>query len=333
MTRADLTGYAALFGESLTAKVDLLGRLLGDSHYPSLGQYKERLLADAIRDFLPRTVEVGTGFVMFPHADTDPPGGGESHDPLNQSAFSMSPQCDILIYDVAKHPAIFRDRDFVIIRPEAVRAVIEVKGSLSRREVSSALISFHDFAVKWRTTQLFYREMYVPLTPKPPLIVMAWSISTDAAGRPRITPAAVCRMIARFYADNVSLDEIDGYPLLQQFLIHNEAQIIGSVQVDQAAQGFVDHYGWSAWDGCFIRASRDGGLIRDKDRTIAQLLALLHIVIAEEDFNRFFSYQDEVRNQTAIPYRYATMARAWSNLDVGTIRRINARTVSPREPS
>lgn len=127
MTHADLTGYAALFGESLTSKVDLLGRLLGDSHYPSLGQYKERLLADAIRGFLPRTVEVGTGFVMFPHADMNPPAGGQFYDPLNHSAFSMSRQCDILIYDVAKYPAVFRDRDFIVIRPEAVRAVIEVK--------------------------------------------------------------------------------------------------------------------------------------------------------------------------------------------------------------
>jgi hypothetical protein len=328
MTRTDLTGYAALFGESLTSKVNLLGRLLGDSHYPSLGQYKERLLADAIRGFLPRTVEVGTGFVMFPHADMDPPGEGQFYDPLNQSAFSMSRQCDILIYDVAKYPAIFRDRDFVVIRPEAVRAVIEVKGSLSRREVSSVLASFHDFAIKWRTTQLFYREQYVSLTPKPPLIVMAWSISTDTAGRLRITPAAACRMIARFYAEHVNLDEVDGYPFLQQLLIHNEAQIIGSLQVEQTPQGFIDHYGWSTWDGCFIRITRGGNLIRDKDRTIAQLLAALHIAVAEEDFNRFFSYQDEVRNQSIIPYRYATSSRAWSNLDVEVGRRINARTVT-----
>jgi hypothetical protein len=242
MTRTDLTGYAALFGDSLSSKVDLLGRLLGDSHYPSLGQYKERLLADAIRGFLPRTVEVGTGFVMFPHVDMDPPGGGQFHDPLNRSAFSMSRQCDILIHDVAKYPAIFRDRDFVVIRPEAVRAVIEVKGSLSRREVLSALTSFHDFAVKWRTTQLFYREQGVPRTSKPPLIVMAWGISTDAAGRLRITPAAACKIIAGYYAKNVNLDEVDGYPFLQQLLIHNEAEIIGGPQVEKTSRGFDTHY-------------------------------------------------------------------------------------------
>jgi hypothetical protein len=50
MSRTDLTltGYAALFGESISSKADLLDRLIGDAHYLSLGQYKERLLADAI---------------------------------------------------------------------------------------------------------------------------------------------------------------------------------------------------------------------------------------------------------------------------------------------
>jgi hypothetical protein len=330
MTRSDLTGYAALFGESLTSKVDLLGRLIGDSHYPSLGQYKERLLADAIRGFLPRTVEVGTGFVMFPHADMDPPAGGQFHDPLNNSAFAMSRQCDILIYDVAKYPAIFRDRDFVVIRPEAVRAVIEVKGSLSRREVLSAVRSFHDFALKWRTTQLFYREQFVPLTPKPPLIVMAWSISNDAASRLTITPAGVCKMIAKFYAENVDLDDVDAYPFLRQFLIHNEAEIFGSVQVVKTSRGYADHYGWSAWDGRFIRVAKDGSLERGQDRTIAQLLAVLHMAVAEEDFNRFFSYQEEIKDKNIVAYKYSTSVRAWSDLDVEAIKRINSSTVNRR---
>jgi hypothetical protein len=74
MKRTDLTGYAALLGEGLSSKVGLLERILRDVHYPSLGQYKERVLADTIKDFLPRTVEVGTGFVIFPHADQAPPG-------------------------------------------------------------------------------------------------------------------------------------------------------------------------------------------------------------------------------------------------------------------
>lgn len=328
MTSADLTGYAALFGESLTSKVDLLERLIGNSHYPSLGQYKERLLADAIRDFLPRTVEVGTGFVMFPHADNSPPAEGRFHDPLNRSAFATSRQCDILIHDVVKYPVIFRDRDFVVVRPEAVKAVIEVKGSLNRREISKTLASFHDFASKWRTTQLFYRDQHVPLTPKPLLAVMAWGIPSDTAGRLKVTPAAACKMIAGFYSSHVNLAQADGYPFLQQLLIHNEAEIIASLQVEQTLEGYTDHYGWSAWDGCFTRVSKDGALVRDKDRTIASLLAALHMTVTGmEDFNRFFSYQDEVKSSYRVPYKYRASEIAWSDLEADMVKKINARKV------
>jgi hypothetical protein len=38
MPGIDLTGYAALLGESLSSRVELLDRLLGDAHYPSLGR-------------------------------------------------------------------------------------------------------------------------------------------------------------------------------------------------------------------------------------------------------------------------------------------------------
>jgi hypothetical protein len=321
MSRTDLTGYAALFGESLSSKVDLLERLIGDVHYPSLGLYKERLLADAIRGFLPRTVEVGTGFVMFPHADVNPPGGVQFHDPLNQSAYSMSRQCDILVYDVARYPAVFRDGEFVVIRPEAVRAVIEVKGSLSIQQTREALSSFHDFAVKWRETQLFYRKQYVPVTPRPPLIVMAWSIARDAAGRHKTTPSAVCKAIAKFYAENVQLSEVDGYPFLEQLLIHNEAQIIGSVQVTPKGEGLANHFGWSCWDGRFARF-QNGSVIRGQDRTIASLLASLHWAIAEEDFNRFFSNLDEVKDQSALSYEYSCSSRAWSDLCESDFQRI-----------
>lgn len=318
----DLTGYAALFGESLSSKVDLLGRLIGGAHYPSLGQYKERLLADAIRGFLPRTVEVGTGFVMFPHADTNPPGGTEFHDPLNQSTYSISRQCDVLVYDNVRYPTIFRDGDFVVIRPEAVRAVIEVKGSLTKRATLDALNSFHDFGTKWRRTQLFYQEQHVPLTRAPGLFVMAWGIATNKVGRPQTTPSAIRETIAKFYADNVKMADVDGYPFLRQLLIHNEAQIIAAFRIEQAGQGYTDHFGWASLDGRFIRISRDGTLSRDRDRTIAALLAALHLTIAEEDFNRFFSYQDEVRNRNAVPYRYAGMSLAWSDLNSSESRRI-----------
>lgn len=322
MARTDLTGYAALLGESLSSRVGLLEKLLRNAHYPSLGQYKERLLADTIRGFLPRTVEVGTGFVMFPHEDPNPPGGPDLYDPLNQSAYSVSRQCDILIYDVARFPPVFRDGEFVVVRPEAVRAVIEVKGSLSIKETQTLLESFHDFAGKWRKTQLFYLKHHQPTAPAPGLFAMAWQIQRRANGQPTTTPTRVRETVADFYATHVQESEADGYPFLSKVLIHNEAEIGSVFGLDKVDGKFLHRFGWHSADGRFARVGPDGKLFRDKDRTVASLLASLHWEVGREHFNRFFSYTDEVKDRRSLHYEHEGISWAWSNLPEG--KRFNA---------
>ena len=65
--QGDLAGFTALLGEQFGAKVNMLAQLLGDAHHPSLGAYKERILADAIASSLPKRYRIGTGFVLFPY--------------------------------------------------------------------------------------------------------------------------------------------------------------------------------------------------------------------------------------------------------------------------
>lgn len=84
--------------------------------------------------------------------------GPKWFDPLNMSAHVLSKQCDILVYDASSFPVIFRDEDFVVPRPESVKAVIEVKDSLSKKEVASCLEGILDFGKKWRECQLFYKN-------------------------------------------------------------------------------------------------------------------------------------------------------------------------------
>lgn len=318
MQRSDLTGYAALLGESLASRVGLLERLLQSAHFPSLGRYKERLLANMIRDFLPQSVEVGTGFVMFPHANPDPPGGADLHDPLNQSAYSISRQCDILVYDVAAIPPVFKDGEFVVVRPEAVRAVIEVKGSLATKEVKDLLRAFHDFAVKWRTTQLFYIAHHQATTPAPALFALAWQIAKRPDGRPTTNPTRVRELLASFYAETVNECEADGYPFLNMLVVHNECEISAVHGMDTIGGRYVHRFGWYSRDGCFVRVGKDGALYRDKDRTIASLLAALHWACGREHFNRFFSYADEIKHhRVALPYAHDGTSWAWSNLPEG----------------
>lgn len=295
MSQPDLAGFAALFGDSLTSRVALLERLLQKAHYPSIGAYKERLLATAIADYLPRSVEVGSGFVLFPEESVDPArAASDFFDPMNQSGYSVSKQCDVLIYDVAQTPPIFRDGNFVVVRPEAVRAVIEVKGALTTQATKEALESLDDFAKKWQATQRFYRSHSQRNTSKPGLFVLAWDYQRDGQERPRTNPAKLRSTIAEFYRNRVDVEDAEGYPFLLKLLVHRQCEI-GTVfgTGDRAKNGTA--FGMLSHDGRFYRLGDDGKPSRDRDRTIASLLASLHILVAEDNFNRFFSYTDEIR--------------------------------------
>ena len=319
-SRSDLTGYAALLGESFSTRIELLERVIRGSHYPSLGRYKERLLSQLIRDYIPSQFEVGTGFVLFPHEDSSPPGGPEYHDPLNQSAFAVSRQCDILVFDSTTVPPVFRDDDFVVVRPEAVSAVIEVKGSLTLPETTSILDSFTDFARKWRTTQLFYKSHHQKLTPAPQLFAMAWSIQTRSNGRPVTNPTRVRDRIAEYYKSNVRHDELRGFPLLSHLFIYNECDIFRMLWVDEVNGESRFREGWASGDGRFVRFA-DGEPYRDKDRTIATLLAALHYATGQDSFNRFFSYADETRDTELVPYAhtgFSTWLEAVGDEDIPT---------------
>jgi hypothetical protein len=328
MDRSDLTGFAALLGESVSARVDLLERLLRGAHYPSLGHYKERLLADTIRGFLPRSIEVGTGFVLFPHAD-DAPAAGELHDPLNQSAYSVSKQCDILIYDIASFPPIFRDREFVVVRPEAVRAVIEVKGAISIPQTRTALASFHDFATKWRRTQQFYDEHSQRMTPVPGMHVMAWDFQRRKDGGAVASPTRIADAIVDFYSQNVAIESADGYPFLTQLLIYNECEISAVHGIEDIEAG-IFHFGWHIRDGRFVRINESGEPYRDRDRTIASLLASLHWNIGQDNFNRFFSYTDEISGRDVLDYRFAATKWAYTGLGTHEARQLTEKL--PRRP-
>jgi len=314
----------------------MLERLLRSAHYPSLGQYKERLLADTIRGFLPASVDVGTGFVIFPHADATPV-APDHFDPLNQSAYSVSRQCDILVYDRGRFPPIFRDGDFAVVRPESVRAMIEVKGSLSVPATRKALESFDDFGRKWRTTQLFYREHHQAMTPKPGLYLMAWDFQRRTDGHAVTNPTRVAGEIAAFYRDNVSINDADGYPYLRKLLVHNECEVTaihGLGNEDEVRDTAVEpkvQFGWTIQDGRFVRADPDGALHRDRDRTIASLLASLHWDVGQDDFNRFFSYTDEVRGNNLTNYPHNGAHWAYTGLVSGQARQLTSHT--PRKSS
>jgi Domain of unknown function (DUF6602) len=96
-------------------------KLLGSSYNYQSGIFRESLLKTFLLQILPKSLAVDTGFVY----------GFEQ--------LPNSKQIDILIWDESKYSPIYRTSDFVIIPPESVVAVIEVKSNLGTNDIKTGL--------------------------------------------------------------------------------------------------------------------------------------------------------------------------------------------------
>ncbi|QDU69636.1 DUF6602 domain-containing protein [Engelhardtia mirabilis] len=85
--------------------------LIGDAHWGTDGAHKEAVLRALLRERLPKSLDVATGFVL--HRD------------------QRSRQVDILVIEGSK-PVFMRDGDFVICGADAVVGMIEVKSDTTR---------------------------------------------------------------------------------------------------------------------------------------------------------------------------------------------------------
>ncbi|WP_175853466.1 DUF6602 domain-containing protein [Burkholderia anthina] len=88
-------------------------------HPASLGTFRESRLRQYLRDFTPKQLSMGTGFVSA--FDTQAESG----------EFTQSRQIDCLEFDeTQRHPELQAD-GYVIIRPEALFAAVEIKSNLT----------------------------------------------------------------------------------------------------------------------------------------------------------------------------------------------------------
>lgn len=74
----------------------------------ALGLENESILREFLKNYVPKHYSVGHGFIFKNHNE-------------------ISNQCDILVYDSSFFPPLFKQGDFVVLSPESVMNVIEVK--------------------------------------------------------------------------------------------------------------------------------------------------------------------------------------------------------------
>lgn len=111
----DVTKYFQSLSLELDAMKDRVRNIIGGSHWPTDGEWKESVLRTILRRHLPGTVKVGRGFVIKP-----------GH---------PSKQIDVLIYDDSK-PILYQDGDLVMVTTDAVKGIIEVKSNIGISDFS-----------------------------------------------------------------------------------------------------------------------------------------------------------------------------------------------------
>ena len=93
--------------------------LIGNSNWAEEGRYKETILKNVIRRFLPAKYIIGSGFIVKSF----------------NGKLECSTQNDILIFD-SSYPILLSEGDFYIVTPNSVRAVIEVKTNIQNQNLS-----------------------------------------------------------------------------------------------------------------------------------------------------------------------------------------------------
>lgn len=117
-----LVEYHKITTKELLAVTNKVRNLI--NHWGEDGRYKEAVLKNVIRRFLPEKYSIGTGFVIKQTA--------------NRGEHLSSRQIDLLIYDDSS-PVLFKEGDFVILTADAVRAIIEVKANLQNQNLNTVV--------------------------------------------------------------------------------------------------------------------------------------------------------------------------------------------------
>lgn len=113
-----------LIEEQLSARTRSLRTLV--SHRSSIGWVNEQTFGGLLRTYLPQRCALGSGFVLA--ADG-----------------KKSKQGDVLIYNAQDHPVLFREGDLVVLPPEALLGVIEVKTRESEAFLKDALANIASY--------------------------------------------------------------------------------------------------------------------------------------------------------------------------------------------
>ena len=106
----------------------------GSEHKGEDGRFVENLIRSFLIKYLPKELEVLTGFIVRPAVKV-----GTSERSRKNDKDKHSTQLDIIVYNSARYPVYLRSNDTVIVPPEGVISVISVKKTLNDNDIDHEL--------------------------------------------------------------------------------------------------------------------------------------------------------------------------------------------------
>lgn len=127
-----MPGNVQAFQKSVTKELyilkDRVRNLIGAAHWGEEGRFKEAVVKNLLRKFLPSNFSVASGFILKALGEND-------------NANVLSRQLDIIVYDNTL-PILFSEGDLIITTITNVRAIIEVKSRIDQHTISQVLNQF-----------------------------------------------------------------------------------------------------------------------------------------------------------------------------------------------
>lgn len=111
----------------------------GAEHKGEDGRFVENLIRSFLSKYLPKELEVLTGFIVRPAVKI-----GKNNRSRNNEKDSHSTQLDIIIYNSAQFPVFLRSNDTVLVPPEGVICIISVKKTLNEGDIEHELFALKE---------------------------------------------------------------------------------------------------------------------------------------------------------------------------------------------
>jgi hypothetical protein len=284
-----LNDFQTQLSESFYSKIHLLEKIIGDKHWLTSGTFKEKVLISFLNQNLPRRFKAKSGFVIFPKQRSFKNETPEDYDYLNRSSYTLSKQIDVLIFDTIEACPVFEDENIVLLAPEAVKGLIEVKGTLNRKHFNEAVNLLMDYKDKWIEYKAFSTEHSIDdLLLVPSMYIYSWEFNIDKKDKRGITGKYIREKLADLLKRNSDYQNYSKIPNITSVYIYNEIEnaLIVNIEETDHSVGYLTHRGQS------IVFSNDGIPSKGGDKT---LFSLLRGILVENNYlkNRFLIDTDD----------------------------------------